>query len=425
MLISRLSSPIMLRAFCLALVLASLPCAYSQDKVSPNDWPWWRGQHGDGSADSKTPPPTEWGETKNIAWKAKVPGRGHGSPIVVGDRVFLQTADEKKQTQSVLCFSRSTGDQLWETVVHQGKFVTGGNGKSTQASSTPACDGERIYVNFANSAAIYTTALNLKGEQVWQTKVSSYQLHQGFASSPTIYGSLVLVASDNKGGGAIAGLDRKDGSIVWTHGRPKTANYASPIVVKADGRDQVILVGCDLVASYDPVSGKKNWETPGSTTECVTSTVTDGVHVFSSGGYPKNHIAAYKATDGSKAWEINTRLYVPSLVIDNGYLYAVTDNGIATCWKAETGKEVWKERLEGTHSSSVVKVGDLLFATSEPGKTTVFKASPKGFELVAANQLGSETLSTPAIAGGQIFHRVAEKKGSERQEWLYCIGKAR
>jgi outer membrane protein assembly factor BamB len=401
--------------------LIALSFAAAQDPSG--DWPWWRGPARDGSADPKNPPPMQWSEKDNVVWKSPVAGKGHGSPIVVGDRVFLATADEKKMTQSVLCYSRSKGDLLWETVVHEGKFVTGGNGKSSHASSTPACDGERVYINFANNASIYTSALTVDGKQVWQTKVSPYILHQGFASSPTVYGSLVLVASDNKGGGAVAGLDRKDGSIVWKQDRPKTPNYASPIVVKADGKDQLILIGCDVIASFDPTTGKKNWETPGSTTECVTSTVSDGAYVFSSGGYPKNHIAGYRTSDGTKAWEINTRLYVPSFAIEGGYLYAVTDGGLATCWKSDTGKEQWKERLDGTFSSSVVRVGDVFYATNEAGKTTVFKANPKGFERLAENQLGNETMASPAIAGGQIFLRATEKKGGQRQEWLYCIGK--
>lgn len=396
----------------------------AQTKNASGDWPFWRGPARDGSADPKSPPPTAWSDKENVVWKTPIPGRGHGSPIVVGDRVFLVTADEKLQTQSVLCFARATGARLWETVVHQGKFVGGGNGKSTHASSTPASDGERVYVSFPNSNAIVVTALDLEGKQVWQTKVSDYVMHQGFAASPTVYGSLVLAAADNKGGGAVAALDRTDGKIVWKHARPKTPNYISPIVVKALGREQLILTGCDLVESLDPKSGEILWQTKGSTTECVTSTVTDGTHVYSSGGYPKNHVAAYRADTGKVAWEINTRLYVPSLVIDAGHLFAVTDSGIAVCWKADTGKEIWKERLDGGYSASVVKVGDLLYATSEAGKTTVFRANPKAFERVAENQLGEESLSTPAICGGRIYHRVATKRGG-RQEWLYCLGEKR
>src|SRR5262249_25562138 len=154
------------------------------------------------------------------------------------------------------------------------------------------------YINFPNSGAVFTTALGLDGKQLWQTRICDYQIHQGYASSPAIYQSVVIVSADHKGGGIVAGLERKSGKIVWQHERPHAPNYASPIILHVAGRDQALLTGCDLVASFDPLSGEKLWESAGATTECVTSTVTDGQHVFSSGGYPRNHLAAMLA-DGS------------------------------------------------------------------------------------------------------------------------------
>src|SRR5262249_35133518 len=161
--------------------------------------------------------------------------------------------------------------------------------KSSQASSTPACDGQRVFINFLNDGAVYATALTLDGKRIWQTKVADYVLHQGFGSSPAVYQSLVIVSADNKGGtGAIVGLDRATGKEVWRQDRPKTPNYTSPIILKVDGKEQLLFTGCDLVSSFEPLSGKKFWEIKGSTTECVTSTVTDGDLIFTSGGYPKN-----------------------------------------------------------------------------------------------------------------------------------------
>src|SRR5205085_7408130 len=140
---------------------------------------------------------------------------------------------------------------------------------SSLASSTVACDGRRLFINFLNKGAIWTTALNRDGKQLWQTKVADYVLHQGFGSSPAVYESLVLVSADNKGGGLIAGLDRATGKVVWKQERPKLPNYASPIILRADGRDQLVMTGCDLVAGFAPLTGKKLWEVKGSTTECV------------------------------------------------------------------------------------------------------------------------------------------------------------
>src|SRR5262249_21132207 len=139
------------------------------------------------------------------------------------------------------------------------------------------------------------------------------------------------------------------GKVVWKHARPKTPNYASPIILNAAGRDQLVFTGCDLVASYEPLTGKLLWQVKGSTTECVTSTVTDGRHVFTSGGYPKNHVSAVLADGSGKVvWENGTRVYVPSMLVREGHLYAVLDAGVAVCWECGTGKEVWRHRLGGT-----------------------------------------------------------------------------
>ncbi|MSU78070.1 MAG: serine/threonine protein kinase [Gemmataceae bacterium] len=391
--------------------------------VAPGDWPWWRGPNRDGIADAKQNPPIKWSEKENVLWQTPVPGRGHGSPIVVGDQVFLGTATAKDETQSVLCFDRKTGKQLWETIVHKGNFVKGGNAKSTLASATLACDGERVFANFLNDKAIHATALSRDGKILWQTKVTDYALHQGFASSPTVYQSLLFVVADSKAKGLIAGLDRATGTIVWQVERPKLPNYASPIIHKIDGRDQLFFIGCNLVVSLDPLTGKKYWETKGSTEECVSSTVTDGKLIITSGGFPKQHIAAIHADGSMKtAWEIKTQVYVPSMIYHRGHLFAVSDNGMALCWKFDTGKEVWKERLGGVFSASAVLVGDHFYATNEAGKTFIFKANFEKFELVAENQLAMETLATPTICGGRIYIRAAVTQNGQRQEMLYCVG---
>lgn len=391
--------------------------------VAATDWPWWRGPDRNGVAATQNPP-MKWSATENVLWKAPVPGRGHGSPIVVGDQVFLAAADPEKEVQSVLCFDRKSGKQLWETPVHKGGFEKKGNAKTTLASCTPACDGQRVFVNFLNGGAVYTTALSREGKQLWQTKVSDFVTHQGFGSSPAVYEGLVIVSSDHKGGGVIVGLERATGKVAWSRERPKVPNYASPIILNVAGRDQLIMTGCDLVTGLDPRTGKEIWETKGSTTETVTSTVTDGQLVFTSGGYPKNHVSAVRADGSGKvAWENGTRVYVPSMLVRDGHLYAVLDAGSAVCWKSDTGKEVWRGRLEGTFSSSPVLVGEHIFATNEAGKTFIFKATPKGFDLVGENQLGDEAFATPTFCGDRIYTRVAVTEKGKRQEWLYCLGK--
>lgn len=415
-----------LAILCNGLIVHAAEPATNQNShlpgISKSDWPWWRGPQRDGIADADQSPPVEFGESKNVSWKVAVVGRGHGAPSVVGSRVFLTAADEEKQVQWLLCFDRNSGDLKWKKAIHEGNFIKGGNNKSSHASSTPACDGERVYVNFANNNGVYTTAVTVDGDQVWQKKVSDYVIHQGYGASPAIYGPLVIVMADNKGGGAVAGLNRASGEVVWRQDRPKLPNYPSPTILKINGKDQVLLTGCDLVTSYDPLTGKKNWEYAGATTECVTTTVTDGKHIFTSGGYPKNHISAVVADGSGKVdWENNVRVYVPSMLIHNKHLILVTDNGVAMCRNCDTGKELWNLRLGGTFDASPVIVGDKLYLINEAGEAFVLKITDHSFEKLAENKVGDEAYSTPTICGGQIFLRVASQVDGKRQESLYCF----
>ncbi|QDT30864.1 outer membrane protein assembly factor BamB family protein [Thalassoglobus polymorphus] len=411
--------------FAFSQLQAEAPTTRTAQKVrqpASADWPSWRGPNGDGHASPDQKAPVKWDEKTNIAWKKAIPGKGHGSPIVVGEHVYLATSVDEKETRSLLCLNRKTGEIEWETVVHQGHAVLPRNKKGTQASSTPACDGERLFINFLNDDAMYTSALSLEGEILWQRKISDYVVHQGFGSSPVIHEQLVIVVADNKSGGAIAGLNRETGEVVWKRDRPETPNYPSPVIMETSGKVQLIMIGCDLVTSLDPLTGKENWEIEGATTECVTSTVTNGDLIYTTGGYPKNHVAAVR-TDGSgkTEWENGVRVYVPSLLIKDGYLYGVTDAGVAMCWNAATGKEVWKGRLGGTFSSSPVLVGNLIYVSNEASESFIFEASPDEFTLVSKNNLENVCFSTPAICGGQIFIRVAQQTGEARQEYVYCI----
>lgn len=399
----------------------SYPQIDDQLTVTPGDWPWWRGPQRNNFVLDQATYPTTWSSEENIKWKSEIPGRGHGSPIVVGKRVVVPTCLEDSGAQSVICYDRETGEQLWNTTVHK----SGGlmkNEKSTAASSTLAFDGKLLFVNFPNSDAIHTSALDLEGNLIWQVQVSDYTVHQGYGASPTLYRDLVYVAADNKGGGLIAALNRETGDIVWKRERPAKPNYPSPVVVRIGDQDQLIMTGCDQVISYNPLTGETLWQAEGATTECVTSTVTDGKLVFSSGGYPRNHLAAYRADkDGEIAWETNDRVYVPSLLIKDGYLFGVMDNGIAACWSTEDGEVQWKSRLSGQFTSSPVMVGDKIYATNETGTTFIYTADPASFELLAQNELGSAVFATTAFSRGEFFYRAVVDSDGESKEFLYCI----
>jgi len=411
------------RTFAIALTCTALTLSLGAHAATgPNDWPAWRGPTRDGLAAPNQNPPTQWSETENVLWKVPLPGRGHGSPTVVGDRIYLPTADPVKRTQSVLCLNRLDGKLLWQTEVHSAGAEPGKQANSSAASASVTYDGDQLFINFLNSAAVYTTALDLSGKKLWQQKICDYVIHQGFAASPVVHESLVLVSADHKGGGVVAGLDRQTGKVVWSQPRPKHHNYTTPSIVKAGGRTQMVMVGGNVIASYDPLNGKVIWEIEGSTEECVTTIVTDGTRIFASGGYPKNHVVAVMADGSGKiAWQNIARVYVPSMIVKEGHLYAVLDAGIATCWKSDTGEELWKERLGGDFYASPVMVGNRIYASNVAGKTYVYEATPKSFKLLAQNQLGDQAYASPVICGSRLYLRVATKT-EPRQEYLYCVG---
>jgi len=402
---------------------APIPLVPDPIAVESTDWPWWRGPNHDGIAYAGQRPPLEWSTEKNVIWRSEVPGLGHSSPTLVGDFIYLATADVDADTQSVLCYDRITGEPLWHTVVHQGDIISEGNERASPASATVACDGTQLFISFVNRGAVYASALSRDGDPRWESKISDYVVHQGYGASPAIYQDVVIVNADNKGGGAVAAMNRRTGEIVWRLDRPDTPNYASPITHRVAGRDQLFLVGCDLVTGLHPRTGETLWEIEGATTECVTTTVTDGNLIFTSGGYPDNHVSAVKADgSGDVVWRHNVRVYVPSLIAKDGYLYAVLDAGVAMCWESSTGEEIWSERLHGTFSSSPVMVDDRIFATNESGKTFVFRATPAGYERLAENQLGSHAMATPVFCHNRIYARVADGGDGDRQEMLYCLG---
>ncbi|NNE90524.1 MAG: PQQ-binding-like beta-propeller repeat protein [Verrucomicrobiales bacterium] len=399
--------------FCL-LILA-------QAITSANDWPGWRGPNNNGVADPDQDPPVELGKPK---WQRDIQGRGHGSVMVWKDRVWVQVADKTIQRQSLLSFDRDTGRPSTSTGIHTVGFNQKLNKKATWASNTPATDGERVYVNFLHGNTAKTTALDMSGNQVWQRDLCEYKVHQGYGSSPIIYKNLVIVSADNKLGGVVCGLDRKTGDVVWKADRAKEPNYPSPVVLNAAGKDQLFLTGTNKVTSYDPLTGKVNWEIDGATTECVTTTVTDGERIYSSGGYPKNHVAAIEADGSGKiAWETKDRVYVPSMLVKDGHLYAVMDSGVAICWDAKTGAEKWKARLGGNFSGSPTLVGDKIYAGNESGTVYVFSARPDKLEVLSEQKIADEIFSSPSICGGQIFLRVANYRGVTRSESIVCFSK--
>ena len=398
-------------------------------QVDPTrDWPWWRGPNRDNHAATQAEPVTTFSATENILWKVEVPGRGHASPTVVGERLFLATADEAAETQSVVAFDRQRGEILWQTKVNQGGFPAKIHPKNTHASSTVASDGERVFSIFYNHDSLQVSALSAAdGKMVWSENLGPYvpkQYEFGFGASPVIYGENVIVLGDIETGGFLTALDRKTGKRAWSTQRPKIMNYSSPTVARFGATDQLLVSGCERVAAYDPLTGKLLWEKEGASATVTCGTVVwDGDLIFASGGYPNKLTTAVRAGTGEIVWQNNKKIYEQSMIAYQGHLYAINDNGIAYCWSAQDGEERWSERLKGPISASPVLVGDRLYAANEAGAFFVFRANPNRWELLATNQLGDECFATPTIVGGRLYARVTHVDDEgERGEMLYCVG---
>lgn len=388
------------------------------------DWPWWRGPSRNGVG-SETPAPTRI-QIGQETWKAAVPGRGHSSPIVVGDRVYLTSADEQKKIHRVLAFDRQNGKPVWQKEVNQGGFPAKNHAKNTEASPTLACDGELLFAAFYHHDQVEAVALKLDGSIAWKQVVCPFRprtFEYGYAPSPVLYKDTVIISAEFDGNSFITALNRKTGAKQWSAPRPTMITFSSPQICHVAGRDQLLISGANQVASYDPQNGKPLWSTPGTTAATCGTMVWDGDIVFASGGYPKPETLAIRADgSGTVLWRNNQKCYEQSMLAWNGYVYALTDNGVLICWRGRDGQEMWKERLKGPVSASPVLAGGHIYWANELGTLYVFRPNPERLELVAENQIGSESFASPAVSGGQLFLRVAGRTGAGRQETLYCFG---
>ncbi|MCA9158315.1 MAG: PQQ-like beta-propeller repeat protein [Planctomycetales bacterium] len=404
--------------------IRSLPAATKAETALEvdlqTDWPWWRGPNQDGHSLSSELP-TSWSADENVVWSVAVPGRGHSSPCVVSNRLFLTTADEVAHRQIILCYDQGTGQQLWAAPAHEGKFMQQ-HSKNSQASATPACDGKHVFALFLNAGGLWATATDLTGQILWQTEAGPFGSEHGYGSSPTIYKSLLIVLGDNLTGSFIAALDRQTGRIVWRITRPTTGqhgSFATPVIANIAGRDQLLVTGMKKTSSYDPTSGKLLWSCDGPS-EVTANTVAwgDGL-VFASGGYPEKQLLAIRA-DGSGnithshiAWEARKgTAYVPSPVFHGGKLFVISDDGIATCFDAANGRMLHKVRIGGNFSASPILANGFLYVVDEQGTTVVIRAE-ESLEIVARNELGNGGMASLTICNSRIYVRASDR--------LYCI----
>ncbi|MFC1634000.1 PQQ-binding-like beta-propeller repeat protein [Planctomycetota bacterium] len=400
-------------SFCIGITLLAL-----SGQALGENWPAWRGPRGDGTSLEKNVP-VQWSATHNIVWKTPIPGKGHSSPIVWGDSVFVVTALKEQNQRLLLCLDRSNGAILWRRMVLEAPLERI-NRLNSHASSTPATDGEKVYVSFLDRDKMFIAAYDFEGNEVWAVRPGPFASMHGYCSSPILWKDKLIINGDHDGDAYIVALKRTTGQTLWTTPRPnRTRSYCTPIIRHMDGRNQLVLSGNLCVASYDPDTGAQHWIIDGPTEQFVASLVYNGELLFMTAGYPDYYIQAIRPTGSGNvtkthvAWQKEKDCsYVPSPIVIGPYFLVVSDTGVATCFVAKTGKSLWRERLGPHYSASLVTANGLAYLLSDKGVMTIVKPGPP-FEIVAKNELGEETYASPAISNGQIFLR-----GTEH---LYCI----
>jgi hypothetical protein len=394
-------------------------CFFVAQAVAEN-WPRWRGPRGDGTC-LEANIPLEWDPAKAL-WKTEIPGQGHASAIVWGERVFTATALPATQERAILCLDRATGRILWQQTVVQGPLEKI-HKENSYASGTPATDGERIYATFRVGDDIVVAAHDFTtGKQIWLSRPGTHAGEWGFSNEPVLYKDKVIVDGDSKGDSFLVALSRADGKELWKVKRTNRGiSYSAPLIREMGGRTQLVQCGDRCVTSFDPDTGKQLWTVDGPSEEFVATPVfSEKLNlVFISSSWPKRVLFAIRpngqgnVTQTHIAWRDDKGApYVPSMMVAGEYLLSVNNGGVAFCYEAATGKVFWEEKL-GRHHASPVLVNGLVFFINDDGQINVIKPGTS-FERVTKYELGESCYASPAISDGQVFLRGFSH--------LYCIG---
>jgi len=413
--------------FCLAALAAPLAAA-------DNNWPMWRGPNNDGISPEKNLP-VKWSTTENIAWKLPMTGRSGSTPIIWKDHIFLSTTDG--DAIQLWAVNRQDGKVLWkQTLSGGGKEMLR---KHNLSSPSPVTDGKTVWQMTGTGIL---KAFDFSGKELWsrdiQKDYGAFGLNWGYASSPLLYdGSLfvqVLHGMKTDDPSYILRIDAKTGKTQWRVERPTQAirespdSYTTPVLLMNNGQLELVITGGDCVTGHDPATGKELWRGNGLNPQnqpfyriVASPLVRDGLIYAPTRVKP---LIAFRAggrgdiTESHKVWSTDNGPDVPTPVTDGKYFFIVRDNGTVYCLDAKTGAEIWGgQRIRpGTYSASPVMADGKIYVTSEDGVTTVFSAGPQ-FEVLAENEFGEYTLSSPAISDGQIFIRT--------DGHLYAIGQRR
>jgi outer membrane protein assembly factor BamB len=389
------------------LTLASGP-------VEAANWPRFRGENGSGVSDEQgfTSP---WSPDR-VRWTVPVPGTGHSSPVIWGDKLFLTTASEKGTTRSVLCFNAQTGKQLWTKSIEL--KANPKHPKSSWASATPAVDGERVFVAFADVQRYLLLAYDFDGKELWQQDLGGFESQHGEGASPILFDDLVIMANDQDGPSSIVAHDKRTGRPVWTAERnsgAQSTSYATPFIYRPkEGPPQLICSSSfSGISGLDPKTGKTIWTTHRLPQRTVASPVLAAglvLQTCGSGGQGSLMVAVDPSGHGdvskSEVRYKRAKLlpYVPTPLMYQSYLFLWCDRGTVCCVDPTTGKDLWVKRIGGDFSGSPIGAGGMLFNVDEQGNVVVLAAGPE-FKLLGKLPLGEPSNSTPAVANGRLYLR--------------------
>ena len=417
------------------------------------NWPSFRGPGASGVAEGFAAPIT-WNveQKKNVRWKTAIPGLGHSSPIVWGDRIFVTTAlsgkpdpelktglygdiapvqDDTVHQWKVYCLDKKTGRVLWAKVARAGVPRIKRHTKATHANSTMATDGKNVIAFFGSEGLYcYDTNGNLRWKKDLGLLDSGYfavpEAQWGFASSPVLYNNKVLVQCDVQKGSFVAAFDVANGREIWRTPRADVPTWSTPTVFRSGGNGrtaQLVVNGWKHIGGYDIQTGKELWRLTGGGDIPVPTPVVAHNLVYITNAHgrmaPIYAIRAATATgdislqgddraNAHIAWSTAREgAYMQTPLVYGDYLYVCRDNGVLSCYEAKTGKRMYQERLgtgrTGFTASPVAAAGKLYFS-SEEGDVFVVQAGPQ-FKVLATNPLGEACMATPAVSEGILFFR--------------------
>ena len=417
--------------------------------VAAQNWPSFRGPGASGVADT-SPTPTEWnGETgKNILWKTPIPGFGHSSPVIWGNRIFVTTAvpqndkavflargtrgdaqpkNDTTHDWRVYALDKNTGKVLWYRTARNGTPRSRRHGKSSQASPTPVTDG-KVVIAYFGSEGLY--AYDVEGKLLWKNDLGILDVAwffdpdfaYGVASSPTIYRDVVILQIDLLQKSFLVAFRLTDGEQVWRVERGAQPSWGSPIVFSFANRDELVVNDPDFIRGYDPKTGEELWRLRGNSEETITTPVAtrDRIYVASHGERLSPIYAIRPGASGDislREGETSNKFifwsrkrggpHVTTPLIYDNALYLCSDLGILSAYDARTGKRLYKARLDRSgarHFASPVAADGKVYFANEDGEVLVAKAGPR-YELLSTNPMGEPVMATPAISDGVLYVR--------------------